>query len=77
MQWQFIEPKKGDIIRVKFSSFYHYGIYLDDDNIVQFGLSPVLTSIADQKNVKVCLSNMTNRRKNRECTTEGIKTGTK
>ena len=58
MQWQFIEPKKGDIIRVKFSSFYHYGIYLDDDNIVQFGLSPVLTSIADQKNVKVCLSNM-------------------
>ncbi len=58
MQWEFIEPKKGDIIRVKFSSFYHYGIYLDDDNIVQFGLSPVLISIADSKNVKVCLSNM-------------------
>lgn len=58
MQWEFIEPKKGDIIRVKFSSFYHYGIFLDDDNIVQFGLSPVLRSIADSKNVKVCVSDM-------------------
>lgn len=58
MQWSLTEPKKGDIIRVKFSSFYHYGIYLDDDNIVQFGLSPVLRSVADQKSVKVCISDM-------------------
>ena len=32
------EPKYGDIIRVKIKDdIYHYGIYVTDDTIIQFG----------------------------------------
>ncbi len=32
------EPKYGDIIRVKIKDdIYHYGIYVSDDEIIQFG----------------------------------------
>lgn len=38
MQWEFNTPKKGDIIRVKVSFYYHYGIFVDEKNVIQFGL---------------------------------------
>lgn len=38
MKWIIAEPKAGDIIRVKVSFYYHYGIYLGDGKVVQFGL---------------------------------------
>ena len=39
MKWEVSVPEKGDIIRVKHRFYYHYGIYIDDDTVVQFGLS--------------------------------------
>lgn len=39
MKWEPVAPKKGDIIRVKHRFYYHYGVYIDDSNIVQFGLA--------------------------------------
>lgn len=41
MKWELILPQKGDIIRVCVADFHHYGIYVSDDEIIQFGLSPV------------------------------------
>jgi hypothetical protein len=41
-KWQLIEAKKGDQIRVKVGSFYHHGIFIDDDNVVQFGRTTFL-----------------------------------
>ena len=38
MIWTAQPPKMGDIIRVKVKFYHHYGIYLSDDQIVQFGL---------------------------------------
>lgn len=41
MKWLFKEPSFGDIIRVKFSDeLYHYGIFVSDDEVIQFGLAP-------------------------------------
>ena len=36
-KWKMIEPVKGDHIRVKSNQLYHHGIYLGDEQVVQFG----------------------------------------
>jgi len=41
MKWTLNEPKEGDIVRVKLGSIYHFGIYVSDDEVIQFGLPPV------------------------------------
>ena len=33
--------KKGDVLRVGFGKIYHFGIYVSDKEVVQFGLPPV------------------------------------
>lgn len=59
MNWTFGEPKKGDIIRVRFATnFYHYGIYVSDDEIIQFGLNPMLRGDITDRDVEVCTSGM-------------------
>lgn len=40
MKWQLTEPAYGDMIRVKLGDIYHYGIYVTDDEVIQFGLAP-------------------------------------
>ena len=36
-KWKLIEPVKGDHIRVKSNQLYHHGIYLGDEEVIQFG----------------------------------------
>ena len=38
MKWTTDPPERGDIVRVKVSFYYHYGIFVDDEHVVQFGL---------------------------------------
>lgn len=39
MEWSFETPTKaGQIIRTKVSFYYHYGIFVSEDEIIQFGL---------------------------------------
>lgn len=40
MIWWQSECTYGDMIRVSFGNFYHYGIFVSDDEIIQFGLPP-------------------------------------
>ena len=40
MKWELSEPKLGDMIRVRFGNFYHYGFYVSDSEVIQFGLAP-------------------------------------
>ena len=40
MKWSFIEPSYGDMIRVSAGTIYHFGIYVSDDEVIQFGLPP-------------------------------------
>ncbi len=41
MKWRPDIPKAGDMIRVEVGSIYHYGIYVSDDEIIQFGEPPI------------------------------------
>ncbi len=40
MKWSYIEPSYGDMIRVSAGTIYHFGIYVSDDEVIQFGLPP-------------------------------------
>ena len=37
MEWVVKKAKKGDIIRTKVKFYHHYGIFVDEENIIQFG----------------------------------------
>lgn len=53
MKWWPAECKPGDMIRIKLGSIYHYGIFVSENEIIQFGPPPVqLNKIAD-KNITV------------------------
>lgn len=38
MRWTSKNPVRGCAVRVKVSFYYHYGIYVDDDHVIAFGL---------------------------------------
>jgi len=41
MKWWPGKAKSGDMIRVQLGSIYHYGVYVSDEEVIQFGLPPV------------------------------------
>ena len=59
MIWWQSECKYGDMIRVSFGSFYHYGIFVSEDEVIQFGLPPtggLLNRSFDQ--ILVCVTDI-------------------
>lgn len=38
MEWVEKTPQYGDIVRTKVTFYYHYGIFVDENTVVQFGL---------------------------------------
>ena len=38
MQWAEKSPACGDIVRTKLRFYHHYGLYISDDRVIQFGL---------------------------------------
>ena len=41
MKWTFTEPVLGDMIRVKIGTIYHYGVYVSDGEVIEFGPPPI------------------------------------
>lgn len=40
MKWRYGDARIGDMVRVKLGNIYHYGIYAENDEVIQFGLPP-------------------------------------
>ena len=38
MNWISTTPKPSDIVRTKVAFYYHYGIFISEDEVIQFGL---------------------------------------
>ena len=38
MRWVSKKPVRGCAVRVKVSFYHHYGIYVDDEHVIAFGL---------------------------------------
>ena len=53
MKWKLSEPSVGDIVRVQAGSIYHYGIYVSDSEVIQFGAKPQLGVIVPDCAVRV------------------------
>ena len=52
MKWELTDCKYGDMIRVKNGSVFHYGIYVNDNEIIEFGYPPALRE-QDKDNIVV------------------------
>ncbi len=54
MKWTVREGKPGDMVRVKVNNqMDHYGVYISDDEIIQFGMNPSLRLGVSESEVKV------------------------
>ena len=51
MIWSDKLPKPSQIIRTKVSFYYHYGIFISDDEIIQFGLPNAPSNLSE--NIRV------------------------
>ena len=40
MKWELKEAKCGDIVRVALGPLYHFGIFVSEEEVIQFGLPP-------------------------------------
>lgn len=55
-KWEMIAPYEGAHIRVQIQSIYHHGIYIGNDEVVQFGLP--FDMFRPKEEVKVLKSNI-------------------
>lgn len=58
MKWTLGEPVRGDMIRVKSGDIYHVGIYVDDGEVIQFGLAPSMRRLIPDSEVRVLSSDI-------------------
>lgn len=59
MIWWQSECKFGDMIRISFGKFYHYGIFVSEEEVIQFGLPP-FDGLLNRKfeDIAVCVSDV-------------------
>ena len=48
MEWTVDSPKSGDIIRTKVTFYHHYGIFINESRIIQFGLPDNVYTTAEE-----------------------------
>ena len=53
MKWTPSDAAAGDIIRIRLGSVYHYGIFVSENEVIQFGLPPTAENRAAEKEVRV------------------------
>lgn len=58
MKWQPNECRAGDMVRVRLGSIYHYGIFVSEDEVIQFGLPPTPQNLAKNKDFTVCTTSV-------------------
>lgn len=58
MKWSFKEPLFGDIVRIKSGNLYHFGVYVSDSEVIQFGLAPHARPHMKESEVEVLASDV-------------------
>lgn len=58
MKWVMKEPKPGDMVRVGFGALYHFGIFVSDAEVIQFGLAPNSRAMIPDSEVQVLASDI-------------------
>lgn len=58
MKWEPKECKAGDIVRIKLGGVYHFGIFVSEDEVIQFGLPPTAENRAKEGEPVVCATDI-------------------
>ena len=58
MKWELKTPSAGDMVRVKLGGIYHYGVFVSEDEIIQFGLAPNRNAMLKDSEIAVCVSDV-------------------
>jgi len=53
MKWWPGECTSGDAIRIRIGSIYHYGIFVSEEEVIQFGLPPVDLASRKDEDIRV------------------------
>ena len=53
MKWAPADCKSGDMIRISLGSFYHYGVFVSEDEVIQFGYPPLPEFREKNENITV------------------------
>jgi len=53
MRWEPTACQAGDMVRIRLGSVYHYGIFVSEDEVIQFGLPPTAGNRAAEGEVRV------------------------
>ena len=48
MEWTVEAPRYGDLVRTKVTFYHHYGIFINEERIIQFGLPDNVYRPADE-----------------------------
>ena len=59
MIWWQSQCKFGDMIRISFGNYCHYGIFVSEDEVIQFGMPPTEGLLnRDNSTISVCVSDI-------------------
>ena len=58
MKWVTKHPAFGDMIRIDLGGLYHMGIYVSDDEVIQFGLPPTSENLLSANSIRVTSSDI-------------------
>lgn len=58
MKWYPAQAKKGDMIRIHLGGICHYGIFVSEEEVIQFGLPPLPQYRTEGTEITVCTSDI-------------------
>ncbi len=58
MVWSTAMPQSGDMVRVKSGNIHHYGVFVSEKEIIQFGLAPAARAGVKDCDITVCSSDL-------------------
>lgn len=53
MKWVMKEPTRGDMVRVSLGHIYHFGVFVSEEEVIQFGLAPTARGTVSDSEVAV------------------------
>lgn len=58
MRWTLKAAEYGDMVRVKLGSVYHYGIFVSESEVIQFGPPPAGRALLKDSELEVCATDV-------------------
>lgn len=58
MKWILNQAKKGDIVRVRLGQIYHYGLFVSEEEVIQFGVAPSLRPNVSDADIEICATDV-------------------